>query len=232
MHITLAAGRPLCPPERVPSLVDQRGRFLRRRVLATRLLAGRIRRSELRQEILAQVEKFLATGLRPSHVNGDQHVHVLPGVRNVLLEVAKDLRVAVRIPAERQISRTGGPPLRSRAVPLKLILKMLSGSLRRLCKINHLPTNDHFVSPFGLVPRRAISSKDFVRLTDVLKKGVTELMVHPAYVEAELVDFWGGQPSSAADRQNELAALMSDEFATTLKGNGLQLIGYSALLGS
>lgn len=235
IHVTLAAGRPLCSPRNVPSLVDEEGRFLRRSVLLSRILRRQIELADLEREIHAQVDKFVASGLRAAHINGDQHVHIFPGVRDIIVKVASDLGVAVRIPAEKIFWRgkdIRALPAGATKLPMKISLKFLSRSLRQICQAHQLHTNDDFISLFGFFPRRPPCGSDLIRLLDSAGDGVTELMVHPAFVDDSLVRFWGGRNDWALDREREFEALVSNQFRNALRQKGILLGGYSALLRS
>lgn len=232
IHITLADVRPLCPPEQIPSLVDRRGYFLRRRRLLALLLRRKIQRSDIEREILAQVKKFLNTGLKTSHIDGDQHVHIFPVIRSIALDIARALGVAVRIPAERIIWRGGhleDVPLAFFVFLAKTGLRVLSRSLRRACQTRQIPTNDYFTSLFGMLPRRTPCPDDFVKLANTVGSGITELMVHPAFTEESVVQFWGGRENLAVDREREFYALIGSDFINAIRRNGIVLSTYSAL---
>src|SRR5205814_2906929 len=62
VHLNLTHGRPVLPPERVPTLVDRDGQFYRRAPFIQRLLRGQVRVDEIAAECRAQVEKVLAAG--------------------------------------------------------------------------------------------------------------------------------------------------------------------------
>lgn len=107
LHINFTEGCPVLPATTVPSLVADvdavvpvmRGKMGFREALA----AGAISLSEVQAELIAQVDRFMAlhpSHAPPDHADGHQHVHVLPGVCEVVAEVlaAKGIR-CVRLPA-------------------------------------------------------------------------------------------------------------------------------------
>ena len=58
--------------------------------------------AEVRRELDAQINRVCAAGIDISHLDGHQHVHVLPGVARIVAELAAAHGVrAVRYPAER-----------------------------------------------------------------------------------------------------------------------------------
>ncbi|MFZ2491265.1 MAG: ChbG/HpnK family deacetylase, partial [Thermoanaerobaculia bacterium] len=67
-------------------------------------LAGLIPRKAIERELRAQVEKVVASGLRVTHLNGHQHLHVLPGLFAMVLELGR----TYGIPYIRTIDDRGG----------------------------------------------------------------------------------------------------------------------------
>lgn len=96
LHVTLTGARPTLPPARVPSLVDDEGRFARKPELL-----GTLDPLELRAEVRSQLERFRSlTGRDPSHLDSHHHSHRAPAVLAALIEVAQELRVPVRRSSE------------------------------------------------------------------------------------------------------------------------------------
>ncbi len=83
LHFTLTSGRPVGPPQRVPLLIDRSG-FLRWRFLPllARLGSGSPSHllDQIEVELEAQLQKMIADGIQPDHIDGERHVHLLPGV--------------------------------------------------------------------------------------------------------------------------------------------------------
>ncbi len=101
-HLTLVGERPLSDPARIPSLVGPDGRLHSKYpAFAARYALGRIRTADLETELRAQVERLLATGLRVVHLNSHQHLHLLPGVFEIVARLAREHGIpVVRIPNE------------------------------------------------------------------------------------------------------------------------------------
>lgn len=80
---------PLCAPAEIPSLVDADGAFARNwKQFLVRAATGRIRSSDLDREFTAQIECLLHHGIIPTHVDTHQHLHLLPGVTGLVLDLA------------------------------------------------------------------------------------------------------------------------------------------------
>jgi hopanoid biosynthesis associated protein HpnK len=100
LHLVLSDGRPALPAAQIPHLVDGSGRFLVDPVVAGwhYFLRPHVR-TELAREVAAQFERFSATGLALSHVDGHQHLHAHPSVFRTVITLAEQSRATgIRIP--------------------------------------------------------------------------------------------------------------------------------------
>ena len=103
IHITLVGGvKPVCDSSEVSSLLTPEGVFPENYVeFIKRIYSGKINYSELRKEIHGQIAQIMDTGLRVTHIDGHQHLHVLPTVLPIVIEQAKSFGIhAIRIPDE------------------------------------------------------------------------------------------------------------------------------------
>lgn len=228
LHFTLTQGRPLNSPGQVPSLCQTDGRFMKRSSLLTRLLSGRVRGSEVVAELEAQLQRLAELGLELTHIDGHQHVHVLPGVAPIVLAAARQRGLAVRMPVEELIwwSRMG-PDLSGATRQMAKKAAFLPWAIwsRRRARADGLAINDHFRSIFGLVPKSEMNSETFNRLLSGLKPGLTELMVHPAKGE-DGAYLWDFNPPLVADRRREAEILADPQLAQRIKTAGIQLVNY------
>ena len=151
LHVNLTLGAPLT---RGRSLVDGAGRFVR----DARRAAARVSAADVRAEVQAQVERFeSALKRRPTHLDSHHHVGLHPPVRDVVLEVARELDVAVR---------------------------SQNAEIRGRVRSARLRTPDHFFGESG--PDAYWSPDRTVRHLRELPAGVSEFMCHPGWVDAEL----------------------------------------------
>ena len=102
LHINLTEGRPLSPRlaklwPKLPSLP----------LLIVRAHLGLLPRAELRSEVHAQLAAFrAATGVAPKFIDGHQHVHHLPVLRGIILDMVEHVQP---LPALRSTGRVLGP---------------------------------------------------------------------------------------------------------------------------
>jgi predicted glycoside hydrolase/deacetylase ChbG (UPF0249 family) len=106
---------------------------------------GRIDTVRLRREIESQLERFEAgVGHAPSHVDGHQHVHQLPGVREVLLSV-----LAGRYAVLPWIRSTRMPQAGGESAKAQLIQALGERGLRELCQMTRIAQNGHLLGVYG-----------------------------------------------------------------------------------
>ena len=103
LHLNLTEGAPAAPIASVGSLlVPSTGSMHGKEGFRLALAAGTVSLAEVRAEVRAQLAAFarLTGGAAPAHVDGHQHVHVLPGVCTIFAEeVAAAGARWVRVPA-------------------------------------------------------------------------------------------------------------------------------------
>ena len=217
VHLTLTEHRPLTDPATVPSLVDEQGRFLPHAIaFGRRYLNGRIELTEVRTELDAQIRRAAHAELPISHLDGHQHVHVLPGVAHVVADLAEQHGIrAVRHPAERLRAYMLRDLRGIRRVAEKSLLKLLCA----LSPLRSLKRTDDFVGfYFGgrLTEQNLVTVLERVGLT-----GTTELMCHPGESDpASPYRHWGYAWAA------EVAALSSARVKELLRARGLTLISY------
>ena len=83
LHFTLTSGRPVSPVRRVPLLVDGRGFFRWRflslfRAVSVRAPEGLLDQVEI--ELEAQLQRLIGDGVRPDHIDGERHIHLIPAI--------------------------------------------------------------------------------------------------------------------------------------------------------
>ena len=90
VHLALVGeDPPLSPANEIPTLVDRRGRLPRSwRQLLPKVMAKRIDMADVERELAAQIEIAQDAGLALDHLNSHQHVHMFPGLREVVIDLA------------------------------------------------------------------------------------------------------------------------------------------------
>uniref|UniRef100_A0A8C5PD34 Carbohydrate deacetylase n=1 Tax=Leptobrachium leishanense TaxID=445787 RepID=A0A8C5PD34_9ANUR len=108
LHANLSEGNPVCGELRQGStLVNTEGVFLGKMGIRKALAQGLLSMSEIRQELQAQVNEFRElTGQDPHHMDGHQHVHILPNIREEFAQALQENGIRfTRLPVELGIQR-------------------------------------------------------------------------------------------------------------------------------
>ena len=208
LHTTLTAPfRPLAP-EFAPT---RDGAFPPLATLMARAFLGRLDRASIAAEIAAQFAAFAAAfGRPPEFVDGHQHVHLLPVVRDALL-------AAVRAAAPRAWVRQCGSLRSSLSDPKGLLLNGLSRRFRARADALGIRTNPAFAGTYTFDPRAQIAAL-FPRFLDGLPDG-SVVMCHPGEVDDELRRL---DPLTDL-RAREYAYLAGDGFAALLRSQAVAL---------
>ena len=221
VHFTLVDGHPILPPEEIPSLLGSEGDFLPdHTALLKRYLKGGVNLEEVRRELAAQLQKIEATGIPISHVDSHQHMHTLPGIIDIVLDLAA--RAGIRA------VRTPRTPLFAGAFGGlgQLVGRLGLSTLARLaaCKAHRrgLLTPDNFA---GIVAGEAVSEGELLHLIAHLPQGTTEVMMHPGMKNDVLQEDSGWQH----DFEAELAAILSPRVGEALRKAEVEPVNFRHL---
>ena len=182
--------------------------------------AGKIKLEEVRRELTAQMDKVLATGVTLSHIDSHQHMHTMPGIIDIALELAEKANIsAVRIPQTPMFTGFNGNPVQLGG---RMGLYTMATLSRRKAKAQGFRCPQHFA---GIVAGEAVNTKHLMDIIQNLKPGTTEIMVHPGTDNKILQDFcqWDH------DFEAELAALTSPEILAVLAKKQVKIGNYTNL---
>jgi len=213
VHFTLVMGNPVLPPSEIPTLVNSSGKFHDDfSVFVKRYLTGRINFHEVRAELSAQLRKIQNAGLKISHVDSHQHLHALPGILEIILDLSEQAGIkAVRMPIISGFNLSIG----------RMGLKFLA-SLGKIKAKNHgFAVPDNFI---GIVAgNSAINEDRLYKLIDKIPLGTTELMVHLGK-NNEILQKICNWPH---DFEAELNAVTSQSIKEKIKIQGIKIINFA-----
>jgi hopanoid biosynthesis associated protein HpnK len=225
LHLVLADGSPVLPPEQISSLVDLHGRFSSRLFAdAARYFISPGARRQLEAEIRAQFRAFAATGLPLDHVNAHKHFHIHPTVLSLILRVGREFGLqAVRLPYEPaalldQRSRNSLVD-RLGSWGIKPWLRLMKRRLQHagvLC-------NDQLL---GIRHSGAMNEATLFESLQRLPVGVTEIYLHPATKSGATIAL----SMSGYRHTDELAALRSPRIRAALTQLRATCGGYGDLV--
>ncbi|MDX2030693.1 MAG: hopanoid biosynthesis-associated protein HpnK [Blastocatellia bacterium] len=227
LHLALVLGVAALPHAELPTITDAAGRFTDSSLRAglQYYFSARARR-ELRREMRAQFERFAATGLEFSHVDGHTHLHQHPVIFEELIRLCEEFAVP-RVRIVRGEMRTSLRLDRTR-LPIKLIWGLVFNLLGRWCE-GRLRGRG-FARPkrvYGLLQSGEMNEACLLGLLERIEREPCEIYAHPLAFDAE----------AAAIRENpggqqELEALLSDRVRATIERAGFRLATYQTLRAS
>jgi predicted glycoside hydrolase/deacetylase ChbG (UPF0249 family) len=205
LHLTLTSEwtsfrwGPVSSRDRVSSLLDKDGYF---RLTETEA-AAQADPKQVETEIMAQIERARALGIQPTHL--DSHMGTLyqnKDLFEVFLRVARSQKLPVRV-AKSWFTRAD------------FVSSVLS------------PDDVYIDRTLDITP--AVAPQDWARFySDALAKlepGVTEVIIHLAYDDAEMRGATSDHPNwGAAWRQRDFEFFTSDAFRKVLQENNIKLI--------
>ena len=210
LHLTLTSERvyyrwgPVAPSDKVPSLVDANGYFHHDWDHVRHIDA-----KDVEIELRAQVERALAMGVRPTHLDSHQYRLIMSGkdLFDAMLRVAHDYKLPVFVTRDWFADH---PYLEASLAPSDLVL-------------------DHTVTIEPDVPPEKWADFYLTALKN-LKPGVTEFVIHPGFDDEELRaatrerSSWG-----SAWRQRDYDFFTGEQFRAILAEQHIQLITWREL---
>jgi chitin disaccharide deacetylase len=211
LHLTLTSERvyyrwgPVAPTDKVPSLVDENGYFHH-----DWEHNQHVNPKEVEIELRAQIERALAMGVRPTHLDSHQYRLIMSGneLFDVMLHVAHEYKLPVFVNRD---WFAGHPYLQASLGPGDIVL-------------------DHTVTIEPEVPPEKWA-EFYVTALKNLKPGVTEFVIHPGYDDEELRAATRERPSwGSAWRQRDYDFFTSSQFREILAQQNIQLVTWRELI--
>jgi predicted glycoside hydrolase/deacetylase ChbG (UPF0249 family) len=193
IHFVLTGLKPLLPAEKLSGLVGPDG-FLPSGPgeLLKMTARSRMLRDAMRRELFAQAERVFDSGITPTHFDSHKHVHVIPAVLEIIIEIAERFSIKwMREPFEAAGAWRYLPDLEKdqRAKFVKQFARVRTTLFARPIFRSRIrnagirtPAGLYGISTTGFVNERIIQ-----RICRMLKPGISELMTHPGIVDADLV---------------------------------------------
>jgi chitin disaccharide deacetylase len=229
IHLSLTLGKAVAPAERVPDLVDEEGNL---KLGADRLLlssfkgpGGQNLLDQITREIAAQLALARDLGLRATHADSHQHVHMNPAIYRLIEDLLPRYGVTrLRYSKERLYAFAAGPDLpallKRNNPPKWALLRWRSRQIEP-----RLATTDGF---FGILYSGTMTKRALVSVIARLPAGRSlEICIHPGFPAPEGESFYP-RPGynafiSASARKSEHDILVDPEVADLVRRRGLVL---------
>ncbi|HVT45206.1 MAG TPA: ChbG/HpnK family deacetylase [Thermoanaerobaculia bacterium] len=209
-HLTLVEEEPVLPASSIPTLT-RGGRFHRdfRRFFLL-YAAGRIDGREIECELRAQIDRIVAAGIRVDHLNGHQHLHLLPAIFRIVMRLAEEFEV----PFVRVASDAGG----TRRMAIRSLEVSVLNGFGRFARSRFAPPLLTTEATIGIEGAGHLT----VRRIEVLLARISttaELVVHPGVDNEDIsrVYDWG------YDWERELEALCDPSLREMIRREAIEL---------
>jgi chitin disaccharide deacetylase len=224
LHLALVLGRSALPHHELPHITDAQGRFTDSSPAAGfQYFFSPAARREVRREMRAQFERFAATGLPFSHVDGHTHLHMHPVIFRELITLCEEFNVRrVRVvKGEMRLSLA----LDRQRLPIKLVWGIVFNWLGGWC--DRQLAGRGFTQPrkvYGLLQTGDMNEDYLLGLLPRIAKTPSEIYAHPLADDAD----------EAAQRENpggarELKAFTSERLRMAIQQAGFTPATYQQL---
>jgi chitin disaccharide deacetylase len=196
-HLVLVQGRSLATGRRLPETPTEL------------LIALAKKQVDLYTELRVQVEKILAAGLQPSHLDSHKHTHIVPQVFRQVVRLAQEFGIPyVRLPLDETVPFA------------RLPCALASRYYRAFASNYNIRMTDHFL---GFRLTGSFTEQNFAAILSHLPQGTTEFMCHPGFAGPELQR----APTRLKEsRVRELEALTSPRIRKLMDEESIHLEGF------
>lgn len=225
VHLCLVGGLPtLSPPQTVPTLIDPcTGNLYSNYILFTKkYLTGQISKQDIYHELSLQVKKVVASGINITHVDSHQHMHMLPGIDDIAVQICRENNLSKSRVSYEQPFFTGGYPFTLGRYLGKFALSFFSFLAARNFKAAKFKYPKHF---YGMLAGGNMQEKYLLNIIDNIPEGTSEIMLHPGLDKPTLVQDLGFD----YNWQLEYEALISSKVKEKISLNGIKLISFKDL---
>jgi Uncharacterized protein conserved in bacteria len=222
-HLTLTDESSILSKQEIPTLVDDFSKFRKNTYqFFYDYMRKRILKNEVKKELEAQIEKIYNSGIQISHIDSHQHVHLLPDILNITLELAKKYGIKyIRYPNERiEFSNI----FIAKKIP-RIIQQITLNSFCFFAR-NRIKQYavDHF---FGFFDGGHLEKCRLLKILAKQNNGISEIMCHPgSYLNgktSEKYSHWN------YNWQDELNCLLDKDVINLIKQKRIKLISFSGI---
>ncbi|HEY2388923.1 MAG TPA: ChbG/HpnK family deacetylase [Candidatus Binatia bacterium] len=216
VHLTCVLGRSVLPASVVPALVDAGGHFPASPVVqGLRLVSSRVARAQLRAELRAQVERCLAGGIVPRHLDAHLDFQVHPVVFPIIAALAKEYGIpAVRLPRDPLVPALAFDRRHTLRKCTEAVVFLLL--CRRAARIAAAHRLRFAARVYGHHQTGALDERYVLAVVRDLPDGVSELYCHPG---------------AASGPDPELAALLSPHVRAACDARSIRTCHYDVASG-
>jgi predicted glycoside hydrolase/deacetylase ChbG (UPF0249 family) len=215
VHLVLTAERPLLSSEKLKTITNEDGDFLKLAALISKI--DQIDVDEVKAEWNAQIKLFIkSAGRKPTHLDSHHHSsYFSPALFRAMLELAKEYDCAIRLPVVYGSDEMAG-------LPAELIGPIKEYAPKLISEFNPRRPNAFFASFYDELATREELHKI---LEEIQEDGTFEIMCHPGYVD----NAFAKESSYNKQRETELKVLTDPAIKQAIEANGIELITFANL---
>ncbi|MDD5427661.1 MAG: ChbG/HpnK family deacetylase [Candidatus Omnitrophica bacterium] len=219
-HLALTETSPVSDRSKIPTLLAGNGRFYKGYAgFVSRLVLGVIDAKEIYIELKSQMERLRERDIPVTSISSHQHIHMLPGITEIFIQLAKEYNV----PAIRYLHNDRlAYPYNAKKIFKKLILGYFDNKMKRAFDEAGIKYTDNFL---GFLDSGNVIEEILIRMLNGLSDGTTELIAHPGFISAEVLERCIFHRTCETD----LAALTSRRVKKVIDDNGIKLITFGEL---
>jgi chitin disaccharide deacetylase len=192
----------IMPSDQIPSLLNQEANFY----ATVEELGKVVKVAEAKKELEAQINKAIASGVRPTHI--DTHmgsVMATPELIKVYLDLSDEYHLPVLFP--------------------RAYISMLPPDIAKIFESKIYLLDNLFMLDRSMVKSKWIDA--YKTAIERMKPGLNHMIVHLGIDNDEMKAICSGHDDYGAEwRQKDLDLVTSREFLDLLKANGIILIGW------
>lgn len=220
IHLTLIEEKPILYCDEVRSLIKDDGNFYKNaNDFVLKYLKGDLSFNEIKKELTAQIEKVLDYGINLSHIDSHQHIHMLPKILNITVDLSQKFNIRfIRFPNQKIANYMFlGFNNFKRLAQLTVLDLVCRRGKNKISK-----KTDHFV---GFFNGGKLNKNNLVTLIENLPaEGICELMCHPGINEIKSpYSHW------QYHHEDEMLALISEEVKDLINKKGIILTSFNKI---
>ena len=220
VHLALTETRPATSTRLISSIVEEDGSFSGSRAgFLRKLFSGNVDIEHVKIEFKSQMDKAAHSGAMITNLSSHEHLHMIPEIFKVVTALAKEYGVRyVRVLKKEAVV----PPFSLNKLFRSAVAGYFRPGMEKMLRKSALLTADNF---FGFLDSGRICEEALLRMLADIKEGVTELVVHPGFLDPEVL----GRYRFHINCEEELCALTGPKAKKAIIDNGISLCKYGDL---
>ena len=211
IHLVLVEEQPISDTRTIKSLVDSKGKLLKNyQQFLYRYFKNQIDFQEISIELEAQIKKALNSGIKLTHLDSHQHLHVLPGICKIVKELMEKYGIKnIRMPSI---------TLKNRFSVKSHALSIFSSQSIKFFKNSEITHPDYVL---GIGTSGVLNEQRLVQLVKNCDSGTSEIVCHPGFSDLDFKEHyahWQYNP------EIELEALKSSQIKDLIRQLNIELI--------